>query len=176
MNLIIIGPQGSGKSTQAELLAKKVNLSHLETGELYRRIAKENSLLGKKIKQFLEKGQLVSDRVHNKVLREEIKKPKYKNGFVLDGSPRTLRQAKSQPFKTDRVFYLDVSDEENIKRLMKRGREDDTPKLIARRLQLYHQKTEPVLDYYRQQGILEKVDGEKPIEEIYQDIVTRLKK
>lgn len=176
MNLIVMGPQGSGKSTQAELLAKKLNLPHLQTGKLYRRIAREKSQLGRKVKEFLYKGHLVPDKEHNELLEKEVKKPAYKNGFVLDGSPRTLNQAKTQPFKASKVFYLDVSDEENIKRLVKRGRKDDTPELIAERLRIYHQETEPVLDYYRKKGILEKVDGERPIEPIHQDIMKRLKR
>lgn len=175
MKIVVMGPQGSGKSTQAELLAKKLNLPHLQTGELYRQMAKTDSPLGKKIKSFLDQGQLVPDREHNSLLKKEIKKPRYKRGFVLDGSPRTLSQAKTQPFETDRVFYLQVSDEENTKRLLKRGRADDTPALISQRLKIYHQETEPVLDYYRQQGILTEIDGERPIEEIAKDIIERLK-
>ncbi|MBU3956845.1 nucleoside monophosphate kinase [Patescibacteria group bacterium] len=174
MKIIVMGPQGSGKTTQAELLAKKLNLPHLQTGELYRRVAKERSPLGKKVKELLDKGHLVPDKEHNELLENEVEKPLYKNGFVLDGSPRTLSQAKGQPFKVDKIFYLDVSDEENTKRLLKRGRKDDTPELIAERLRIYHQETEPVLKYFRQQGILEEVDGERPIEAIYQDIMNRL--
>ena len=174
MSLIVMGPQGSGKTTQAELLAKKLNLPHLQTGELYRRVAKEKSPLGRKVKELLGKGHLVPDKEHNELLEREVKKPLYKNGFVLDGSPRTLSQAKSQPFKVDKIFYLDVSDEENTKRLLRRGRKDDTPELIAERLRIYHRETEPVLKYFRQQGILKEVDGERPIEVIHQDIMNRL--
>lgn len=175
MKIIVMGPQGSGKTTQAELLAKNLNLPHLQTGELYRRVAKEKSPLGIKVKELLDKGQLVPDKEHNQLLEREVKKPLYKNGFVLDGSPRTLSQAKGQPFKTDKVFYLYVSDKENTKRLLKRGRKDDTPELIAERLRIYHRETEPVLEYFRQQGILIEVDGERPIEVIYQDVMDRLK-
>lgn len=176
MNIVMIGPQGSGKTTQAELLAKRLKLPHLQTGELYRKIAKKNFPFGIKVRELLRKGQLVPDRQHNKILKEEIAKPKYKDGFVLDGSPRTLSQAKTQPFVLDKVFYLAVSDKENIRRLVKRGRVDDTPPLIAERLRLYHQETEPILDYYRRKGILVEIDGERPIEEIHQDILEQLKK
>lgn len=176
MNLVVMGPQGSGKSTQAELLANKLNFPHLQTGELYRQIEKESSPFGRKIKAILRKGQIVPDKEHNQVLTQELAKSKYARGFVLDGSPRTLDQTKSQPFKVDRVYYLNVSDKENIKRLLKRGRYDDTPEIITQRLKIYHQQTEPVLDYYRKLGVLEEVDGERPIEEIFQDILGRLNK
>lgn len=176
MKIIVMGPQGSGKSTQAELLAREFELPHLQTGELYRCISEQNSSLARKIKKIIDKGELVSDKDHRKILGKEIKKPKYRKGFVLDGSPRTLSQAKIQPFEVDEVFYLDVSDEVNIRRLVKRGRKDDTPELIKKRLEIYHNQTEPVLDYYRQMGILEKVDGERPIEEIHQDIMERVRR
>jgi adenylate kinase len=176
MNLVVMGPQGSGKSTQAELLAHKLKLPHLQTGELYRQIEKENSSFGRKIKAILSKGQIVPDEEHNRILTQELAKSKYHRGFVLDGSPRTLAQAISQPFKVDQVFYLKVSDEENIKRLLKRGRTDDIPEIITERLKIYHQQTEPVLDFYRKLGILEEMNGERPIEDIFQDILGRLKK
>ena len=170
-----MGPQGSGKTTQAQLLAQRLGLPHLQTGELYRQIAEEDSPRGRRIKSILDQGQLISDEDHNRILEKEIKKRKYQKGFVLDGSPRTISQAKTQPFETDRVFYLRVSDKENIKRLIKRGRVDDTPQLIKERLRIYHQETEPVLNYYRQLGILTEINGERPIEEIHRDIANRLR-
>jgi adenylate kinase len=174
--IVVMGPPGSGKSTQAELLAKKLNLPHLQTGQMYRRIAKINSDLGKKVKNFLSKGHLVPDEEHNQILKKEVSRPQYRQGFVLDGSPRTLNQAETLPFGVDKVFYLKVSDEETTKRLVKRGREDDEPEVIKERLKVYHQQTEPILAYYREMGVLEEVDGEKPIEPIFEDIVERLEK
>ena len=171
MNCIIIGPQGSGKSTQAELLSQKMNLPHLQTGSLYRRIKQRQTVLGRRIKLFLDKGQLVPDKDHNQILAKEVVKSKYRSGFVLDGSPRTLSQAKTQPFVVDKVFYLRVGDKKSIKRLLKRKRIDDTPALIAERLRLYHQETEPVLEYYRQKGILVEIDGEQSIEAIHQEMM-----
>lgn len=175
MKIVVMGPQGSGKTTQAELLAKKLDLPHLQTGKLYRQIAETPSPLGCQIKELISRGQLVPDVMHNQILKEELAKPKYKNGFVLDGSPRTLQQAKSLPFSPEKVFYLAVSDQENMKRLVKRGRSDDTPEVISERLRLYHEQTEPILTYYRERGILEEVDGERPIEEIFEDIILRLR-
>lgn len=176
MKIIVMGPPGSGKSTQAELLAKKLKLPHLQTGELYRSLVKKNSLLGRKVRELLKKGRLVPDDDHHKILWQELQKKKYQKGFVLDGSPRTLNQAETQSFTVDKVFYLSVSDRENLKRLAKRAREDDTPKVIGERLKIYHQETEPILIYFRQKGILEEVDGEQSIEEIYREIGERLKR
>lgn len=175
MKIIIMGPQGSGKSTQASLLAQELNLPHIQTGELYRQIAAQDTPFGREISQFLSQGQLVPDEEHNQILSRELSKPEYDNGFVLDGSPRTLAQAQSLPFEPDKIFYLVVSDEENIKRLEKRKRVDDTPELITERLRLYHQETEPVLDFYRQKGVLTEINGEREIEVILKDITERFK-
>ena len=176
MNIIVMGPQGSGKSTQADLLAKKLNLPHLQIGELGRRLIKQKTALGKKIEGFWVKGALAPDDLLMEILKLEINKEEFKGGFVLDGMPRTINQAKILSFKIDKVFYLKVSDKINVERLMKRGREDDTKDLIKKRLGFYHQETEPVLDYYRKMGILEEVDGERSIEMIFEDIAGRFGK
>ncbi|MDP3954786.1 MAG: nucleoside monophosphate kinase [bacterium] len=169
-----MGPQGSGKSTQALKLAENLGLPYLQTGELFRKIAAGQEALAQKIKQTLAEGKLVPNEEYNQILGNEIIKPEYQNGFVIDGSPRTLVQAETLPFEPDKVFYLAVSDEENINRLSKRGREDDTPDLINKRLSLYHEQTEPVLEYYRQKNILEEIDGERSIEAIFEDIKGRV--
>lgn len=169
-----MGPQGSGKSTQAQKLAENLGLPHLQTGELFRKIATGQDARAKIIKQTLDEGKLVPDKEYNQVLGSEIIKPEYENGFVIDGSPRTLAQAETLPFEPDKVFYLAVSDAENIKRLSKRGRTDDTRDLINKRLGLYHEQTEPVLEYYRQKNILEEVDGERSIEAIFEDLKGRV--
>lgn len=176
MKIIVMGPQGSGKSTQADLLAEVLGLPCLEMGDLLHFISQEETERGRKIKKAMEAGVLVGDETILKVVEEHLQMPAYKKGYVLDGFPRNLETAKEFNQKINQVFYLKVSDKENIKRLVKRGRKDDTPELIKKRLKIYHQETEPVLDYYRQKGILEEVDGERPIEMIHQDIVGRLKR
>lgn len=175
MKIVIMGPQGSGKSTQAALLAEKLHLPHLAIGDLSRQLSQKKTALAKKIKSYLDRGELFPDQLLMRILKTEISKPKYRKGFIADGTPRTLKQAKILPFKADKIFYLAVSDKENIKRLVQRGREDDTPPLIKRRLALYHQETEPVLAFYRQQGLLTEVDGERSVETIHQDILKRVK-
>lgn len=175
MNIIVIGPQGSGKSTQAELLAEELGVPHIEVGELLHYASQEDSPRGQEIKKAMNAGVLVDDRLVVEAVEERLKVKQYQKGFVLDGSPRDLWQAEHFKIKFDRVFYLDVSDEVNIKRLIKRGRKDDTPELIKKRLEIYHRQTEPVLDHYRQMGILEEVDGERSIEEIHQDILERVR-
>jgi len=172
MNIIVMGPQGSGKSTQAELLAEKLGVAHIQTGEIYRKIAREDTPLGKKIKQVLDNGQLVDDETTLNVVDRYI--AEVKSGFVLDGFPRTLVQAERELFPVDKVIYLGLSDAEASKRLLLRSRIDDTEELIARRLALYHQTTEPILDFYRKQGKLVEVDGSLSIDQIHQDITSRL--
>lgn len=168
--IIYMGPVGSGKSTQAELLAKHLNLPRLNMGEIFRKVSETNE----EVKQIVESGELVNDEITLLMLRQEMAEARYNDGFVVDGVPRNLFQAENLPFEPDIVVYLKVRDSENIKRLMGRGRMDDTDKVIKERLALYHAQTEPVLDYYRQKGKLLEVDGEPPIQTIFEDTLQKL--
>lgn len=165
MNIILMGVQGSGKSTQAELLAKDLNLPHIETGAIYRSIAGEPTVLGQKVKQILDVGDLIDDETTFQVVDKYLNE--IKGGFILDGFPRTLIQAQRELFPVDKVFYLKLTDEEATKRLLLRARGDDTPEIIAERLRLYHEQTEPILDYYRKQNKLKEIDGSGTIEEVH---------
>lgn len=174
MNFLVMGPVGSGKSTQAELLAEKLGVPLLNVGDLLYFKSKENTPLGKSIKAKMEAGEIVDDKITHQIVEEHLQGKSHRKGFVLDGYPRTLKQAEMLEVPLDKVFYLIVSDKENARRLLSRGRKDDTPELIIKRLAIYHQETEPILDFFRQKGILEEFDGERPIEEIHQEIMGRL--
>lgn len=172
MIVVILGPQGSGKSTQGKLLAQHLGLPLFDMGDVLRRRAKLSDPIARKIQETIERGELLDDESAMAVFREEIHKPEYKNGVVLDGAPRTFFQARliDNEIHLDKVFYLKVPDDENTQRLLRRGRADDTPQLIAKRLELYHEQTEPVLGFYRQKGILEEIDGTKGVNSIFEDI------
>lgn len=176
MNIIILGPQGSGKSTQAGLLSQKLNLPMLDVGSLLRLKAQEQTEAGRKIKTLVERGELVDDSLTAALLEEELSDKKYEAGFVMDGAPRTVNQARllESIVKLDKVFYLAVPEEINIKRLLKRGRQDDTPELIKRRLALYHENTQPALSYYREKRVLSEIDGTKISTEVFKDILAHL--
>ena len=205
MKILLIGPQGSGKSTQAKLLAKELGVLYLSTGEIFRQMAKAPTPLGKKIKKILNQGLLVDDETTIKIVKKFLTKPEFKHGFVAEGFPRNLTQAKKLKKVFDKVFYLTVNQKEIMKRLTARRvcqdcqadfnlltkppkkegicdycggkliqREDDTEEAIKQRLAIYHELTKSVLDFYRRQGILEEVDGERPLAVILEDILSRL--
>ncbi len=176
MKLIFLGGQGSGKSTQAKLIARKLNLPHFEMGELLRQRAKVNDKTGNEIKGALDQGHLVTNEITIKILNENISQDKSKGGYILDGYPRNSVQLKALESDVDKVYYIKVSDEEAVKRLEKRGRSDDTKEVLSKRLEIYHKETEPLLEDFRKKGILDEVDGQRSIEEIHEDIMQRVKK
>ena len=176
MKILLIGPQGSGKSTQADLLAKELNLPRISTGDIFRELAQEDSEQGKQMRQIMNEGKLIDDEQTAKIVDRRFQKDDIKNGFILDGYPRNLDQKQLFDPGIGRVFYLKISDGEVIKRLMARGREDDTAEAIKKRLELYYQQTEPLLDDYRNQGILTEIDGIGSIEDVGQRIRNSLKK
>ncbi len=174
MKILLIGPQGSGKSTQAGLLAKEKNLPKISTGDIFREIAKQDSEEGRKIRQIQNEGKLVDDITTAKIVEKRLQENDCQNGFVVDGYPRNLAQKQLFDPQVTQVFYLKVPDEDVIKRMMARGRADDSLEAIKTRLDLYHGQTKPLLDYYKNQGILIEIDGIGSIEEIQRRIRERL--
>jgi len=178
MKLILIGIQGSGKSTQGNLLSQALNTPYLSTGHIFREMAKEHTPEGRYIKETINAGFLIPDEKTLQIVKEYLGRSEYKNGYILDGFPRTNHQAEVFDHDITKVIYLKVSDKEALWRLAGRddNREDETLKAIKKRIELFHKFTEPVIDYYRQKGILFEIDGEKTIEEINKEILTVLGK
>lgn len=180
MKIVLIGIQGAGKSTQGNLLSHKLSVPYLSTGHIFRQLAKEHTKLGRYIKEVMNAGYLIPDKKTLEIVSDYLQRSEYKRGYILDGFPRTLVQAKAFKEEIDKVVYLRVSDKEALWRLSYRNgngesREDDTLKAILKRIELFHKFTEPVLDYYRNKKLLIEVDGEKSIEEIHKEIMHKIK-
>lgn len=168
--VLMIGPQGVGKSVQGKLLQGFLQVPYISSGDVMRQKAKEASSEGNQIKNLLESGQLVPDELTANFIKTRVDRRDCQNGFVIDGYPRTLNQINLfDPDFTEAIF-LEASDEIVTRRLLNRNREDDTPELIAQRLEIYHQLTEPLVLYYKGKQILHIVDGTKTIEEIQKQI------
>ncbi len=163
MLIIIIGPTGSGKTTQAEFIAKVLKLKHIQTGKYFRKLAKKNKFFRK----FIAQGKLIPDKPTLKIVNKLVKN---KNNLILDGFPRNLPQAKAFKEKIDLVLYLKTSKKELIKRLKLRKRNDDTIKNIKKRYDIYLKKTIPVINFYKKKGILKIINGDPPQKEVSKEI------
>jgi len=173
--------QGSGKGTQAQRIAKEHGLAHIATGDMLRSAIAADTELGRRVKPILESGELVPDDLMIELIRERLQRDDAQQGFVLDGFPRTMPQAEaldSMLTEIDRplsvVFELQVPDEVAIERLRLRaedeGRADDTPEAIAKRVDLYHRETEPLVGHYRLAGNLVGIHGDRPENEVFGEI------
>jgi adenylate kinase len=181
VNILLLGPQGSGKGTQASRIADEYGFAHIATGEMLRNAIASETPFGRQVKPIVERGNLVPDDLMIKLIRERLDEDDTREGFILDGFPRTLAQAEALDSMLseigrdpDIVFALQVDDETSHERLHKRaveeGRNDDTPEAIARRLAEYHDKTEPLIGYYRPRGNLVGIHAENPIDEVFGEI------
>ncbi len=179
MKIILIGIQGAGKSTQGNLLSEKLSLPYLSSGHIFRQMTKEKTPLGRFMKEVVNSGALVPDDKVLPVIEEYLKKPEYVNGYILDGFPRTVPQAKAFSNGVDMVISLEVSDKEALWRLSGRVdegvREDNTLAAIRKRIASFHEFTTPVLDHYRRKGLLHTINGEQSIKDIHRQILERIK-
>lgn len=178
MKLILIGIQGAGKSTQGNILSDELGIPYLSTGHIFREMAKEKTPNGRYIKEVMNSGALIPDEKTLEIVSEYLHRSEYSNGYIMDGFPRTSAQAEAFENGIDKVIYLNVPDKEALWRIAHRTevREDDTLAALNKRIELFHEVTEPVIEYYRNKGILIELDGEKPIEEISEQILSALKK
>jgi len=181
MRIVLLGAPGSGKGTQATLLEEELNLPHISTGELLRSAVKAGSELGIKAKAVIDRGELVSDDIMLALIEERLAHADAATGFILDGYPRNLAQARAldellerigQP--VDEALQIDIDVEMVIARIAGRaaeeGRSDDTEEVVRNRMKVYSDHTAPVVDYYAQKGLLSRVLGEGTIDDVFQRI------
>ncbi len=179
MRVLIVGPQGSGKGTQATLLAGNLNIPHISTGDIFRANVGAGTELGVLARKYMDAGELVPDEVTVAMVAARFDEPDATKGFLLDGFPRTVGQANKladilseRGEDVDKVLLLDVPDDVLMERMLARGRADDTAEAISRRLELYHSETKPLLDYYADK--LVTIDGVGTVDEVQQRALAAL--
>jgi adenylate kinase len=181
VNVLLLGPQGSGKGTQAKRIAAEYGVPHIATGDILRGAIEEESELGRRVKPILESGQLVPDELMIDLIRDRLGRPDAEAGFILDGFPRTSPQADALDTMLDEigrslsiVFEFQLPDDIAKQRLLRRaeleGRADDTSDVIDRRLELYHELTEPLVEHYRLQGNLVGIHGDRSVNEVFSEV------
>lgn len=209
MKIIMLGAPGAGKGTQAKQIADKYQIPHISTGDIFRANIKNETELGKKAKTYMDQGLLVPDELTLELIIDRFKNPDCKNGYVLDGFPRTIPQAEAldaalaeQGDKIDFAINVDVPDENIVNRMSGRRaclscgatyhivhiptkvegicdrcqsplvlRDDDKPETVMKRLSVYHDQTQPLIEYYSNKGVLKDVDGTKDMAEVFNVIV-----
>jgi adenylate kinase len=186
MRLLIMGPPGAGKGTQAVVLASALGVPHISTGDIFRANVSSGTPLGEEAQRYMDAGEYVPDSITNAMVRDRISHDDCQPGFLLDGYPRTLEQVNELDMmlqadgnRLDRVVELTVDTEEVIDRLLKRaqeqGRADDTADVIRRRLEVYFDQTAPLVAVYRERGILLQVDGAGDVAEVSERILSALR-
>lgn len=184
MNLLLLGPQGSGKGTQAKRISADHGLPHVSTGDMFRALD-ESTPLGRQVLEIMSRGELVPDDVTIRMIRERLAEDDAVEGFVLDGFPRNLAQARALDAmlaeigrELDAILYFDLPDDVARERMQRRAvdedRPDDTPEAMERRLTIYHRETEPVVEHYRATGRLVPLHAARSVEQVYAEIESAL--
>ena len=184
-SLILIGPPGAGKGTQAELITKRLGIPHISTGAIFRANAAAGTALGLKAQEFMSRGEYVPDEVTNAMVRNRLGEPDTAGGYLLDGYPRTLEQVGELDIiladlgrSLDAVVEITADPAEVttslLARAAKEGRADDTEEVITRRLEVYAEQTAPIIAVYDQRGLVRKVDGLGTVDEVHERIVAAL--
>ena len=181
MRLLIVGPQGAGKGTQAALLAESLGIPHVSTGDLFRANMAGGTELGKLAKKYMDAGELVPDEVTQEMVADRVAQPDAAPGFLLDGFPRNIPQAdwltemlERLGAPIDRVVLLTAPDQVLLDRMLARGRSDDTVEAISRRLDIYHRETTPLIDYY--DGRVVHVDGVGEVDEVHERVLAAVRR
>ena len=176
MRIILFGPPGCGKGTQATFISEALAIPHLSTGDMLRSAVSSGSEIGLKAKNIMESGGLVSDEIVLSIVEERIAENDCENGFILDGFPRTVNQAKEldlllgTSYKINFVLRIKVDEEEIINRLVDRAREDDKPDIIKNRFKTYNLETQPLIPFYEKRKIMFNINGMQEIEKVSEDI------
>ena len=177
MLVVLVGPPGAGKGTQAERLARHLNVLHCSTGDMFREATKQQTAVGREASEYMQAGKLVPDSVVQRIVVERLAREDCQPGCVLDGFPRTLKQAEEFDLwapdnyrPIDLVVEIQVDEQTLLSRLAGRGRQDDDEEVISQRFQEYERLTLPLLDYYQNRGILKVVDGVGTMDEVWEKI------
>ena len=177
MRIIMVGGPGSGKSTYSEYLVKHFRIPHVYTGDMMRDLAKQDTPIGRKVRSALDKGNYVDTKIVLDTLETRLQNKDTERGYVLDGFPRCMEQVKEMEERNigyDHVVYLDVAEDEVIRRLMSRGRADDKPDIIKQRLRVYEKETVPIIDYFKDNMITIKMDKPEPIADVANKIIKEI--
>ena len=174
MKIVMLGAPGAGKGTQAKMISEKYGVPHISTGDIFRANIKENTPLGQKAKEYMDKGLLVPDELVVDLVVDRLAQDDAKKGYVLDGFPRTIPQAEALTEalskigeKLDYAIDVDVPDACGGELIL---RDDDKPETVEQRLRVYHEQTQPLIDYYTKEGILKEVDGTIDLEDVFAEI------
>jgi adenylate kinase len=184
VNLLVLGPQGAGKGTQSARISAEYGIPHIATGDMFRALDTSTEL-GRKVKEIMDRGDLVPDDVTVAMIEGRLSQPDAADGFVLDGFPRNLAQAEALDAMLggiartlDAILFFDVPDSVGLERALERaateGRSDDTREVISKRLGIYHEQTEPIVEHYRATGKLVPLHAERTIEEVWREISAAL--